>query len=75
MADRHAASQRRASSAFGMQAINVACRESLAGREVDAVEHLRRAIAMWEGCRDMAKEETDFDPIREEPTLQQLIRR
>ena len=54
--------------------VNVACCESLAGRTADAVEHLRQAIEMWEGCRDMAKEESDFDPIRDEPAFQQLIR-
>ncbi len=52
---------------------NVACCESLAGRTGDAIEHLRRAIAMWEGCRDLAKEDSDFDPIREQPAFQALI--
>ena len=49
---------------------NTACCESLAGRSADAVEHLGRAIEMWEGCRDMAKEDSDFDPIRGEPAFQ-----
>jgi len=40
---------------------NVACCESLAGRTVDAIEHIRQAIGMWEGCRDMAKEDSDFE--------------
>jgi hypothetical protein len=54
---------------------NVACCESLAGRSADAVEHLGRAIEMWEGCRDMAKEDSDFDPIRDEPAFRELIGR
>jgi tetratricopeptide (TPR) repeat protein len=54
---------------------NVACCESLAGRTADAVEHLRQAIDMWDGCRDMAKEDSDFDPIRDEPAFQELIGR
>ena len=54
---------------------NTACCESLAGRTADAVEHLRRAIDMWEGCRDMAKEDSDFDPIRNEPAFRELIDR
>ena len=54
---------------------NVACCESLAGRTADAVEHLRQAIARWEGCRDMANADSDFDPIREEPAVQELIGR
>ena len=54
---------------------NVACCESLADRTADAIEHLRQAIDMWEGCRDMAKEESDFDPIRDEPAFQELMGR
>lgn len=52
---------------------NVACCESRAGRSADAVEHLRRAIDMWEGCRDMAKGDSDFDPIRDEPAFKELV--
>ena len=28
---------------------------------------------MWEGCRDMAKEDSDFDPIRSEPAFEELV--
>jgi tetratricopeptide (TPR) repeat protein len=52
---------------------NVACCESLAGRTVDAIEHLRRAIEMWEGCRDMAREDKDFDPLRDDPAFRELV--
>jgi hypothetical protein len=52
---------------------NVACCESLAGRPADAVEHLRQAIEIWEGCRGMAREDADFDPIRDEPSFRELI--
>ena len=52
---------------------NVACCESLAGRAADAVEHLRRAIDIWEGCREMAREDSDFDPIRDEPAFRDLV--
>jgi hypothetical protein len=51
----------------------VACCESLAGGTADAIEHLRQAIDMWEGCRHMAKEDSDFDPIRNEPAFAELI--
>jgi hypothetical protein len=54
-------------------AFNVACCESLAGRTADAIEHLRQAIDMWEGCREMAKHESDFDPIRGEPAFEELV--
>jgi hypothetical protein len=30
---------------------------------------------MWEGCRDMAKEDSDFDPIRGEPAFGELLSR
>ena len=53
----------------------MACCESLAGRTTDAIEHLRQAIDMWEGCREMAKEDSDFDPIRNEPAFQELLDR
>jgi hypothetical protein len=52
-----------------------ACCESLAGRTDDAFEHLRQAIDMWDGCRDMAEEDSDFDPVRDEPAFQDLIGR
>jgi hypothetical protein len=54
---------------------NVACCESLAGRREDAVEHLRQAIDMWDRFRYMAKEDSDFDPIRDEPAFEELIGR
>jgi hypothetical protein len=52
---------------------NVACCESLAGRPADAIEHLRQAMHMWEGCRELAKKDPDFDSIREEPAFLELI--
>jgi len=53
---------------------NVACCESLAGQTDGAIEHLRRAIEMWEGCREMAGQDSDFDAIRDEPAFQELMR-
>jgi hypothetical protein len=52
---------------------NVACCESLAGRTDDAIVHLRQAIELWEPCREMAKQESDFDPIRDEPAFGELV--
>jgi hypothetical protein len=54
---------------------NVACCESLAGRTADAVDHLRQAIDLWEGFREMAEQDSDFDPTRDEPAFQALINR
>ena len=53
--------------------INTACCESLAGRTADAVEHLRRVIDVWDGARDLAKSDSDFDPIRDDPAFSELI--
>jgi hypothetical protein len=52
---------------------NTACCESLAGEPALAVEHLRRAIEMWEGCRELASGDSDFDPVRGEPAFRELI--
>jgi hypothetical protein len=53
---------------------NVACCESLAGRTADALAHLGRAIDMAETCRFLARNDADFDPIRDEAAFDQLIR-
>ena len=52
---------------------NVACCESLAGREADAIEHLRQAIAKSDRTREYAREDTDFDAIRDSPAFQALL--
>jgi len=52
---------------------NVACCESLAGRTTDALEHLRRAVEMSELAGHLAKKDSDFDPIRDEPAFKELV--
>jgi tetratricopeptide (TPR) repeat protein len=52
---------------------NLACCESLTGQKTDAVDHLRRAIDLSEGFRGYAKDDSDFDPIRDEPAFKELI--
>jgi hypothetical protein len=52
---------------------NVACCESLAGQSAGAVEHLGRAIDGWEGCRELATHDSDFDPVRDEPVFRELV--
>jgi tetratricopeptide (TPR) repeat protein len=54
---------------------NLACCESLAGRTNDALEHLGRSIEMSERSRAYAEDDSDFDPIRDEPAFRQLVRR
>ena len=45
---------------------NLACYESLAGRSEDAVVHLRRAVALDDSYRALARDDPDFDPVRAE---------
>ncbi len=52
---------------------NAACCESLAGRTTDAVDHLRRAITCRSGFARTQKDDSDFDPIRDEPAFKELI--
>jgi tetratricopeptide (TPR) repeat protein len=52
---------------------NLACCESLAGQTTEALEHLRRSIEMSERSRAYAKDDSDFDPIRDEPAFRELI--
>ncbi len=52
---------------------NLACCESLAGRTTDAIDHLRQAIDRSERLRVFAKDDSDLEPIREEPAFKELI--
>jgi quercetin dioxygenase-like cupin family protein len=45
---------------------DLACFESLAGRR-DALEHLRRAVELDPAAREYARDDTDLDPIRDDP--------
>ena len=60
---------------YALLFFNLACMESLTGRTTDAIDHLRRAIEMSEDLRALAKEDSDFDPIRDEPAFKELIGR
>ena len=54
---------------------NLACCESLAGRTGDALDHLRLAVDRSERSRSYAQDDSDFDPIRDEPAFKELIER
>jgi tetratricopeptide (TPR) repeat protein len=54
---------------------NLACCESLAGRTGDAIDHLGLAIDRSERSRSFAQDDSNFDPIREEPAFKELIER
>src|SRR6266496_1080210 len=58
---------------YPMLSYNLACCESLSGRTSDALDHLRHAIEMSAEFRDSAKNDSDLDPIRDEPAFTQLI--
>jgi mannose-6-phosphate isomerase-like protein (cupin superfamily) len=52
---------------------NLACCEALTGRKEDAIAHLRVAIERRPSLRDLAKQDTDFDPLRDEPAFRELV--
>jgi tetratricopeptide (TPR) repeat protein len=52
---------------------NVACCESLAGQTADAIEHLRLAIERADRFRSPAADDSDFDPIRDDPAFKELV--
>lgn len=62
-----------ASPQYAMLFYNLACCESLTGRTTDALDHLRHAIDMSEEFRGSAKDDSDLNPIRDEPAFKQLI--
>ncbi len=58
---------------YPMLVYNLACSESLSGRTAEAIDHLRRAVGASEKFRADARKDSDFDPIRGEPSFKALI--
>jgi mannose-6-phosphate isomerase-like protein (cupin superfamily) len=58
---------------YPMPMYNLACCEALAGRKEDALEHLRTAIEGRPQLKELAREDSDFDAIREEPGFEELV--
>jgi tetratricopeptide (TPR) repeat protein len=54
---------------------NLACCESLAGQTESAVDHLKGAVEGSESFRSFAREDSDLDPIRDEPEFKALVGR
>jgi mannose-6-phosphate isomerase-like protein (cupin superfamily) len=52
---------------------NLACCESLAGHKDEAIEHLGLAIERFEGFRQYAANDSDFESIRDEPAFKELV--
>jgi hypothetical protein len=45
----------------------------MSGRTREALDHLRQSAAGGERYRELAKTDTDFDPIRGEPGFAEII--
>ena len=60
-------------SGYAAPLYNLACCEALAGRKDDAIGHLRVAIEKRPNLRDLAKEDTDLDPLRDEAAFKELV--
>jgi len=58
---------------YSAPAYNLACCEALSGRTEDAIVHLRQAVEQRPQLRELAREDSDFDPIREEPGFRELV--
>jgi hypothetical protein len=58
---------------YPILAYNLACLESLLGRNTDALEHLQRAIEESDRFREYAKSDSDLDALREEPRFKELV--
>jgi hypothetical protein len=58
---------------YPMLVYNLACSESLSGRPTEAIEHLRVAVGASEKLRGDARQDTDFDQIRDEPSFMELL--
>ena len=53
---------------------NLACFDSMAGADAQTVaESLGRAIELHPGFRDFARDDTDFDRLRDEPAIRTLV--
>jgi len=52
---------------------NLACCEALTGRKEAAIGHLRLAFERRPSLRDVAKQDTDLDSLREEAAFRELL--
>ena len=53
---------------------NLACFDSMAGADADQIAaELSRSIELFPGFRDFARDDSDFDPVREHPAVAALL--
>ena len=45
----------------------------MSGRTAEALEHLRQSVAGGERFLELARTDTDFDPIRDEPGFAEIV--
>ena len=60
-------------SGYATPLYNLACCEAMAGHKEDAIGHLRVAFERRPSLREFAKEDTDLDPLRDEPAFRELV--
>ncbi|MFL5980660.1 MAG: TPR end-of-group domain-containing protein [Gaiellaceae bacterium] len=60
-------------SGYALPLYNLACCEALTGRKEDAIGHLCVAFERSPNLLDVAKEDTDLDPLRGEPAFRELV--
>jgi hypothetical protein len=52
---------------------NVACMEALLGRGEEALEPLAEALAAWPAYKELAMNDEDFAPLRDDPRFEALV--
>jgi tetratricopeptide (TPR) repeat protein len=60
-------------SGYALPLYNLACCEALAGRKEDAIGHLQVAFERRPSLRDLAKEDSDLVPLRDDPAFRELV--
>ena len=60
-------------SGYATPLYNLACCEALAGRTDDSIGHLRVAFERRPSLRNVARKDTDLDPLRDEPAFRELV--
>ena len=58
---------------YGLLFFNLACLESLTGHRTEAIQHLRKAIALSEEFREYARHDSDLDAVRDDPAFAELV--
>ena len=52
---------------------NLAYLDSLLGNPDEAIEHLSEALAKWPAYAETAREDEDFEALRDEPRFKKLV--